>query len=85
MTAFGIPEEQPEHWKLDAWRTAIRQADTLPDLVALDFDLIRRAVASAKRGAQAPWVPEARRLIEQRRHEILAGHGDTRASAQGAA
>lgn len=72
MTAFGIPEEPQEHWKLEGWRMHIAQCATAHEVVGADFDIRRRAAWAVKRGVPMPWVPAALALCAKRHSEILA-------------
>lgn len=75
--AFGIPsqEEPIEHWKVDGWRTALAQAQTLAEVIELECDLSRRVAAAGKRGIALPYTPALRRMVMDRWNEIAAELG----------
>jgi len=75
--AFNIPIDQPEHWKVDAWRTALDQAPDLYAVIELEGDLNRRIAWAAKRSFPMPYAPELLALVARRWNEIAAGLGMT--------
>jgi hypothetical protein len=70
MSHFGIPEDPAEHWKLDGWRLHLEQCASLPEVVAAEFDILRRLSWAAKRGVPTPWARDAMHIANTRWHEI---------------
>ena len=75
MTAFGIPTDAPEHWKVEGWRAALEQAATLAEVIELECDLSRRIAWAARRAYPMPFAPALRALVMHRWNEIAERDG----------
>lgn len=75
MTAFGIPEEHEEHWKVDGWRIALSQATTCAEVVEMECRLNASINFAVKRRVAMPHAPQLLRMCDERWHEIAAACG----------
>lgn len=75
--AFGIPQDQPEHWKVEAWRQSLEQAATLAEVIELECDLSRRISWAARRSFPMPFAPALLCMVKDRWNQIAERDGIT--------
>jgi hypothetical protein len=76
VTAFGIPEEHPEHWKVDGWRMALEQCATVHQVVEIECKLYASLKFATARRIPMPHGPQLLRMCAERWDEIAAESGD---------